>query len=444
MVITLLATTIDDAQSTVISCQLPPQKWWLILSKSNQNTLQLGFKVVLICSLLGCLVTSGALPYIPTYRRLQPQVFFLPLSLPYLVPQSIPSSQPTGACNHRSSYILGISYEVKGMSSTRRCTAIWTNRHGLITPHPTNPISRAIILLKLFLRLHWSTSTQVQTRPGPVCSGLVNIKGASLFHHQCHIVVWYAPYSFKSLKVCLALYHKCEDWQKDKISNSRCEAAPLIVVGIHCDDDYSDDDKDSGSNWFGSVGLLYVYFYCSFLFAFYVRICQNRNSNQIYFLIFHFCRQIDLSNECSNNEESQCREEAICVHTCQDVSSNSTVQHCRYFSLYLSLSLCPQMWRCLSQLYCVSWAVLRIKRVFFHSVQFPCHTWSHIKFNAILTSLSSAAHFHFQLNLTAELIWWLDSGLRFRLAQQLLQNPFLVDYYPPSLRSSCSIFTFMF
>ena len=114
------------------------------------------------------------------------------------------------------------------------------------------------------------------------------------------------------------------------------------------------------------------------------------------------------------------------------------------FVLYLSLSLCPQMWRCLSQLYCVSWAVLRIKRVFFHSVQFPCHTWSHIKFNAILTSLSPAAHFHFQLNLTAELIWWLDSGLRFRPAQQLLQNPFLVDYYPPSLRPSCSIFTFIF
>ena len=74
----------------------------------------------------------------------------------------------------------------------------------------------------------------------------------------------------------------------------------------------------------------------------------------------------------------------------------------------------------------------------------PDYTWSHIKFNAILTSLSPAAHFHIQLNLTAELIWWLDSGLRFRPAQQLLQNPFLVDYYPPSLRPSCSIFTFMF
>ena len=123
------------------------------------------------------------------------------------------------------------------------------------------------------------------------------------------------------------------------------------MVGIHCDDDYSDYDKDSGSNWFGSVGLLYLYFYCSFLFAFYVRICQNRNSNQIYFLIFHICRQIDLSNECSNNEESQCREEAICVHTCQDVSSNSTVQHCRYFSFYLCLfciclCLCLCVHRC--------------------------------------------------------------------------------------------------
>ena len=80
----------------------------------------------------------------------------------------------------------------------------------------------------------------------------------------------------------------------------------------------------------------------------------------------------------------------------------------------------------------------------FMAVGEPDYTWSHIKFNAILTSLSPAAHFHIQLNLTAELIWWLDSGLRFRPAQQLLQNPFLVDYYPPSLRPSCSIFTFMF
>ena len=36
--------------------------------------LQLGFKTVLICSLLASLVTSGALPFIPPYRSLEPQV----------------------------------------------------------------------------------------------------------------------------------------------------------------------------------------------------------------------------------------------------------------------------------------------------------------------------------------------------------------------------------
>ena len=125
------------------------------------------------------------------------------------------------------------------------------------------------------------------------------------------------------------------------------------MVGIHCDDDYSDDDKDSGSNWFGSVGLIYLYFYISFLFAFYVSRCQNRNSYQIYFFIFLICIQIDLSNECSNNEESQCREEVTCVYRCEDVSHNSTVQHCRYLCLCLylfCLCLCVQMSRCLSQL----------------------------------------------------------------------------------------------
>ena len=63
--------------SPTSSLSLPPP---LILSKSNQNTFQLGFKVVLICSLLGCLVSSGALPYLPTYRILQPQVIFLKAS----------------------------------------------------------------------------------------------------------------------------------------------------------------------------------------------------------------------------------------------------------------------------------------------------------------------------------------------------------------------------
>ena len=44
--------------------------------KQSQYSDQFGFKVVLICCLLGALVSSGALSFLPTYRSLQPQVMF--------------------------------------------------------------------------------------------------------------------------------------------------------------------------------------------------------------------------------------------------------------------------------------------------------------------------------------------------------------------------------
>jgi len=65
---------------------------------------------------------------------------------------------------------------------------------------------------------------------------------------------------------------------------NRCEAGFLVVVGVHCGD----------SDWTG---------------------------------------RLDLTNECSGNEEGQCGEIATCVHKCENPESfaplNFTIQHCR-------------------------------------------------------------------------------------------------------------------
>ena len=58
-------------------------------------------------------------------------------------------------------------------------------------------------------------------------------------------------------------------------------------------------------------------------------------SYPMYILKFYLLLQVDLSNDCSNNEESQCGEEVTCVHRCQEVSLNATVQHCRSLALLL-------------------------------------------------------------------------------------------------------------
>jgi len=63
---------------------------------------------------------------------------------------------------------------------------------------------------------------------------------------------------------------------------NRCEGGPLVVVGVHCDD----------SDWTG---------------------------------------QLDLTDECSSNEDGQCGDEVICIHRCETQNVpvvNFTVQYC--------------------------------------------------------------------------------------------------------------------